>query len=114
MSDIEYWKECLETEAEECGLEMTSEQVDSMAAGVSSWHENYGMSFPQPPASDRISVIEGEWQAKVARLEGELETYQRDAETAVKEALGRHHGDMVRIGKNGEVRLIDGRSDRIQ
>jgi hypothetical protein len=114
MNDIEYWKECIEIEAEESGLKMTAEQVGSMAAAVSNWHENYGMAFYQPPSGDRMAVIKQEWQAKLKRAEDDFDAYRHNAETAVKEALGRRHDDRVSIGKNGEVRLWDGRSDRIQ
>lgn len=114
MTDIEYWKECIEIAAEECNLELTAEQLDSIAGEVSVAHDQYGMVFPQPPASDRISVIEKEWEAKLARLEGELEAYQRNANTAIKQALGVHRDDNVSIGEHGEVELHGGSTTRIQ
>jgi hypothetical protein len=111
---IKYWRECIEIEAEECGLEMTAEQLDNLAAAVSNGYENYDQAFYRPPSSDRMGDIEREWKTKIKWAEEEFEAYRRDAETAVKQALGRRHDDKVIIDGDGEVRLIDGRSDRIQ
>lgn len=113
-SDKEYWEECIANAAEECGLEMTTEQLDEVAAAASEGHEHYGMAFYQPPDNDRIRDIERGHEATVKRLEDELETYRDNANTAIKQALRVHRDDSVSIGEYGEVMLHGGRSTRIQ
>jgi hypothetical protein len=34
MTSIDYWKQCISCAAEECGLEITQEQLDSIAECV--------------------------------------------------------------------------------
>ena len=113
MTREDYYAECLSSAAEECELTMTPEQHKHLAKAVESAAENIGMAFYSPPASDRYSDIERDWKAKYQRLEREFEEYRGDAETAVKQALRQHHDARVSIGKHGEVRKHDGRSDRI-
>ena len=57
---------------------------------------------------------ENEWEAKLVALQKEFDEYTTNAETAVRVALNQNHNTIVSIGENGEVRRIDGRSDRIQ
>lgn len=52
MNDLEYWKECISIAADECDLSLTSEQLEYLADSASGSHENYGMAFYSPPASD--------------------------------------------------------------
>ena len=66
MDDIEYWKECIEIAADECGAELTHSQLDDIADSVKCGHEHYGMAFYQPPASDH-------YKEQIAKLERELE-----------------------------------------
>ena len=54
MNQLDYWKECISLAAEDCGLAMTSEQLESLADSVQGGHENYGMAFYSPPAHERM------------------------------------------------------------
>lgn len=114
MNDLDYWKECISIAAEECGLDLTNEQLNELAEGVSGGHEHYGMAFYSPPPSERISDIEDEWKRKLASLQAEFDAYRTDAETAVKRALRQHSDTNISIGKHGEVLRHDGRTEQIQ
>lgn len=109
-----YWIECVSIAAEECGATLTREQIAAIAGDVQSGHENYGMAFYSPPASDRYSQIESEWKSKYAELQREFDAFRRNAEGAVKQALRCRPDDNISIHEYGEVRLHNGRSDRIQ
>lgn len=111
---MNYWEECIATAAGECGLVLTKEQLDYLASAAEGGHENYGMAFYSPPASDRLNEIEREWKAKLAAKEHELERYRHNAETAVKQALGQRHDAQVSIEEHGEVTRWGGRVERIQ
>ena len=114
MEKIEYWKECILIAAEDCGLSMTSEQLESLAESVQGGHENYAMAFYSPPDHERMDDIEKEWKAKLKAKDQELEQYRANAETAVKLALRQHSDANVSIGEYGEVTRYDGRVTRIQ
>ena len=114
MNGIEYWKECVSIGADECGAELTDEQLDYIAGSVEGGHENYGMAFYSPPASDRLDSIEREWEAKYKALQKEFDKYVGDAETAVRIALRQHRDTKVSIGERGEVTRYGGRSEQIQ
>lgn len=114
MNQEDYWRECVADAAEECGATLTTEQVNAIAHSVEGAHENYGMAFYSPPSSDRVSEIEREGNAKLARLQAEFDAYRNDAETAVKRALRQWPDANVGIGKNGEVNRYGGRIERIQ
>ena len=114
MNGIEYWKECVSIGADDCGAELTDEQLDCIAGSVEGGHENYGMAFYSPPASDRLDSIEREWEAKYKALQKEFDKYVGDAETAVRHALRQHRDATISIGERGEVTRHDGRSEVIQ
>jgi len=114
MTELDYWEECLSDGASECGLAMTSEQLTALAESVKGGHEHYGMAFYSPPSSDRINSIELYWKEKYAALQGELDAYRRNAEKAVKKALGQRSDDSVSIEAYGEVFLHGGRTEQIQ
>jgi hypothetical protein len=114
MTSLDYWKECIDIAADECSLQMTSEQLECLAKSVQAGHENYGMAFYSPPASDRIADIEREWKAKLKAQQEQHEKYVRNAETAVKQALNVNTDDSVSIGSYGEVLRHGGRTERIQ
>jgi hypothetical protein len=99
----DYWKECISEAADECDLVLSSEQLRHLAESVEAGHDNYGMAFYSPPASDRIADIENEWKAKIEAKDRELECYRTNAETAVKRALHQHSDAQVSIGEYGEV-----------
>lgn len=114
MTDLDYWKECVSIAADECDLSMTEEQLSYIADSVSSGHEHYGLAFYSPPASERISDIEGEWKRKLDALQAEFDKYKGNAETAVKRALRQNRDSNVSIGDYGEVLRHDGRTTQIQ
>jgi len=114
MAVKDYWRECISIAAEECELTLTPEQVEHIADTVEGAHENYGMAFYSPPASDRLADIERGWKAKYDALQREFDRYRGNAETAIKQALRQPSDAVVAIGPHGEVRKYDGRSDRIQ
>ena len=114
MTENDYWKECIGIAADECGLVMTDSQLELLAGAAESCHENYGMAFYSPPASDRIAVIEQEWQAKYKKLEEDARQYRDNAETAIKRALHQREDAHVSIGEYGEVFRHGGRTDQIQ
>jgi len=113
-AQLNYWLECIQQSAEENGVTLTDEQALAMAGDVQSNHENYGMAFYSPPASDRLNEIEREWQSRFKKLEAEFERYRGNAETAVKQALRQHSDAKVSIGEHGAVERHDGRTERIQ
>lgn len=114
MEDLDFWKECIGIAADECDLELTDEQLTCLAESAKGGHENYGMAFYSPPDSDRYNDIEREWEKKYKDLERTLSNYQRNAETAVKQALRVHSDANVSIGEYGEVLHHAGRTTRIQ
>lgn len=114
MNASAYWEECIVTAADECGLVMTAEQLSELVSAVKGGHENYGMAFYSPPASDRYRDLEYEWKRKYAALQAELDKYRCDAEEAIKIALHVMPGVRVTIGEYGEVLAHGGRTTRIQ
>ena len=114
MSKIDYWKDCIAESAEECDLKLTPEQLDCLANGAESGHEHYGMACYSPPPSERLNEIEGEWKAKLKRLQAEFDAYRGHAEDAVKQALRVRSDSHVSIEQYGEVLLYAGRTQRIQ
>lgn len=114
MDAQEYWIECVSLGADECGATLTKEQIECIAGSVQGGHENYGMAFYAPPASDRYNQIEREWKAKYDALERAFEAYRDNAEKAVKKALRQYSDTQVIIGEHGEVFRHDGRTEQIQ
>ncbi len=114
MDSLDYWKECIAIAADECGATLTAEQIEEIAESVKGGHECYGMAFYSPPASDRYSQIEREWQARLDAKQAELDAYRNNAETAIKKALRQHSDAQVTIGKYGEVLRHGGRTEVIQ
>lgn len=121
MDRRDYYVECLDCAFDEAGADayalwrgLTDDQRRAIGYTIEGGAENVGMAFYQPPPSDRYNQAEREWKLKYERLEREFEAYRGDAETAVKQALRQHHDARISIGKHGEVRKHDGRSDRIQ
>ena len=110
----DYWQECIAIGAEECGLTLTSEQLECLAGSAEGGHDNYGMAFYSPPSSDRLHVIENEWKAKHAALQREFDAYRSNAETTVKRALRQYSDANVSIGDHGEVFRHGGRTEQIQ
>lgn len=40
MKPIDYWQECLNDAADECGLSITLEQLEYLAKAVDGYHDN--------------------------------------------------------------------------
>jgi hypothetical protein len=114
MTGIEYWEECLASSFEEHEITVTPDQLKAIAEDVQGGHENYGMAFYSPPASDRLNEIEREWNKKYKDLQHEFDKYRGNAETAVKKALHQYFDSRVSIEEDGEVFRHDGRTERIQ
>lgn len=110
----DYWKECISSSAQECGLVLTSEQLKCLAKDIEIGHENYGMAFYSPPASDRLNEIEREYQNKIKKIESEFNKYRKNAEEAVKIALNQNPDTNISIGEYGEVTRWGGRVTQIQ
>lgn len=113
-AQLDYWEECISIAAEEVGLVITPDQLKAIASAVESSHDNYGLAFYSPPASDHYDHLEREQQRKFKNLEKELEDYRNNAETAIKQALRQRPDANVSIGEYGEVTRYDGRTTRIQ
>lgn len=113
MNSQDYWKLCLGEAADECKLSLSPEQLEYLAEAAQGGHENYGMAFYSPPASDRISVIESEWKARLNAAQKEHERYTQNAESAIKKALHIYSDSVLTIGDGGEVVLHGGRDERI-
>lgn len=114
MKKINYWEECIQLGAEECGLTLTNEQVNSLAQSAQASHENYGLAFYSPSSNDRLDEINREWEQKFKTLKSDFEKYRNDAETAVKKALGQRNDSLVDIGENGQVVKYEGRTTILQ
>ena len=61
----EYWVECISIAAEECGANLTREQVEEIAYVVQGAHENYGMAFYSPPAGEHFRTEIDDLQRKL-------------------------------------------------
>lgn len=115
MDAQEYWEECIAITADEAEIGLTLEQIKTLAEGVKGGHENYGMAFYSPPASDRYNQIEREWKEKYEKLEREFERYRNGAETAIKRALPQrvYRDEPVSITPDGDVFKHGGRTTQI-
>ncbi|MET3924564.1 hypothetical protein [Devosia sp. 2618] len=52
----EYWQECISIAADDCGLLLTTAQLDCLASSVRGGHENYGMASGDDVASSNLSA----------------------------------------------------------
>ena len=114
MDKLDYWAECISIAADECGLEITAEQLSELASSVQSGHENYGMAYYSPPSSDRFNQIDRDWQKRFDALQAEFEAYRGNAEKAVGKALRQYSDANISIGDHGEVFRHGGRTEQIQ
>lgn len=117
MSKPAYYQEAFEIAMEEAGCwnlveQMTAEQRAEIGEGIAGSVECEGMAFYTPPASDRISEIEREKDARYRRLETEFERYRETAEGHVKRILRVHRDDPVTIQSDGIYRH-GGRTEQI-
>jgi translation elongation factor EF-Tu-like GTPase len=110
---IDYWKECVATAADECGVSLSAEQLQYIAESVEGCHDNYGLAFYEPPASDMLSEVERKWEQKYKALRAEFDAYENNAEKALKRALRMPGDSLVGIDSRGDVYRYDGRTERI-
>jgi hypothetical protein len=71
MDAQEYWIECVSIAADECGATLTKEQIACIADSVQGGHENYGLAFYTPPASESPYAREATELRKELRAERE-------------------------------------------
>lgn len=109
----DYWVECVADAAEECGAVLTEPQLQAIAESVENGHETYGMAFYSPPASDRLSVIESEWKAKLATVEAERDRAERNAHAALKKSIGLRDDAHITVEDGGDVFQHGGRTERV-
>lgn len=109
----DYWIECISEAVEAVGLVATDSQIEEIAASVRGAHENYGMAFYSPPASDGYARQDREWKARYEALRQEFERYQAGAEKAVRTALRQRHDESVSIRSDGSVFRHGGRTEQI-
>lgn len=64
----EYYRECVEIAASECGATLTKEQLDYIGASVEGSVENVGMAFPCPDRPD----TEGDLRRELAREQSKV------------------------------------------
>lgn len=108
-----YWRECVETALDECGLAATAEQIEYIAGAASGAHEHYGMAFYSPPSFDGYARQEREWKAKFEALQREFDQYRSGAERAVRTALRQRHDESIGIQPDGSVLRYGGRTEQI-
>ncbi len=113
-SSLAYWEESLFCALDEQGIAVTDAQLKALAESIQTDHENYGLAFYSPPSSDRLDEIKREADARLERLQKEFDTYRKNAERAVGEALGQSPNTPISIGEYGEVFRNDGRTTQIQ
>lgn len=111
---LDYWKECISHAADECGLSLTAEQIDTMATAVQVGHENYHMAFYSPPSTDRLKEMEKEYNKILIAKEIELETFKAKSNLALKKALNQYDDVNLVVGEHGEVYRCGGRTEQIQ
>ena len=99
MSTNNYWEECIGIAADECGLKLTDEQLKCLASSAEGCHENYGLAFYSPPASDRIAEIERGCKAKIEAAEANAERYRSDF---VKNICMRRNVDPSQVTLEGD------------
>lgn len=104
---LNYWMDCISETAEIEGIVLSEAQVEKLAEGVMTSHENYSEAFYSPPSSDITSSIEREWQAKYKRLEAEFEAYRGGSEQALKRALRLPSHASISVTERGEVIRYD-------
>lgn len=102
-----YWAECISIAAEECGLALSPEQLEFLAGSAEGAHENYGMAFYSPPASDRANDLERQWKKRLDDIQAEFEQYRKGAEAYVKRTKNIHRDTQVSIDKYGYVKVYE-------
>jgi hypothetical protein len=68
---MDYWEECISIAAEECGLQLTKEQLECLAGSVEGGHENYGMAHGYHCISSPINSEVESLKKRIRELENE-------------------------------------------
>lgn len=112
----DYWSEAVGQALCEMGKYdlFTSAEIDELGEALAISAEHQSMAFYSPPPSDRLNEIDRDWKVKYDALKAEYESYQGNAETAVRKALGQYSDTQVSIGEYGEVFRHGGRTEQIQ
>lgn len=79
MKPIDYWQECLNDAADECGLSITLEQLEYLAKAVDGYHNHFSMAFGYDVAdrnyiSDEKRELDKLKKEQEARRKWELST----------------------------------------
>lgn len=82
MTAIDYWAECLANAAEGAGIDLTSDQIKTLADAVADGHENYGMAFHTPPAGEHLV-------SEIAQLKRRLQDEQAKVQCVSCRGRGR-------------------------
>ncbi|WGL99126.1 hypothetical protein QE177_04390 [Arsenophonus sp. aPb] len=103
---IECWKESIVIGAEECGLQLTKEQVECLAGSVEGTFENYSLAHSYPSPSDIAQTNNDVWERKYKELETKFRLYKQEAECAVKTILEMPSHAEISIENDGVIRHI--------
>lgn len=114
MTGKEYWLECIQQAADECGLEMTTDQAAFISAACFDAHENCGQAFYSPPLSDGLAVIADENAKKLVAMKAEHDRETAGAELALKRSLGLYDDSIITVDCDGSVWLHNGNSVQIR
>jgi len=110
---LDYWIESVASSLGEHGISATKEQIQAVAEDIQISHEQFGMAFYSPPGTDRIADIDRQWKEKNDALEKQKQVYEKNAEAAIKRALGLNRDTPISIDRNGDVFMHDGRTEQI-
>jgi hypothetical protein len=108
-TESDYWRECIAQSAEECGASLTPEQVERMADDVQTSHENYGMTFYSPSASDRVADVEREHVGRARKIEAEHDRQIEDLRRALKDAWDERNAVVYSLREQLRAALEGGR-----
>lgn len=57
MNAVDYWEECLSDALCEVGIDVSPEQLKTIAKAVENAHENYGLAFYNPGSSHIVREL---------------------------------------------------------
>ena len=75
---MNYWKECIECAFDEAGIIATVEQIEHVADTVRVSHDNYGMAFYSPPASEHLRSEIDDLKRKIKREQNKVHCRECD------------------------------------
>jgi uncharacterized protein with PIN domain len=92
MNATDYWIETIATCAEENNIPLTKEQITVLAESAQGSHDNYGMAFYSPPASENPVYRELEETKAALKREQEAESCPECKGRGRLYSQGPHHG----------------------